>query len=120
MRLARELRRIIVKAFLKRAMCAYGVALLFFSHSAIGELRSVSSRDCVQVRYIAGVWMNPQGSRVAYVVKSPNLDQNQNDYQLYVRELDDETQGLGKLLITSTSITDVRWLGDGDRLTRLV
>ena len=109
-----------MKTLAKRAMYAYGIALFVTNLSAVSELRPVSSKDCVQVRYIAGAWMNPQGSRVAYVVKTPNLDQNQNDYQLYVRELDDETQGLGKLLITSTSITDVRWLGDGDRLTMLV
>jgi len=109
-----------VKPFVKRALCAYGAALLFLSLSAIGQLRSVSSRDCVQVRYIAGVWMNPQGSGVAYVVKSPNLEQNRNDYQLYVRELDDKKPGLGKLLVSSTGITNVRWLGDGGHLTMLV
>lgn len=101
-------------------MCAFGIALFLLNLSAVGELRPVSAKDCVQVRYIAGAWMNPQGSRVVYLVKSPNLEQNHNDYQLYLRELGDKNQGLGKLLIASTSITDVRWLGDGNHLTMLM
>jgi dipeptidyl aminopeptidase/acylaminoacyl peptidase len=64
--------------------------------------------------------MNAQGTRVAYLVKSPDLARNINEYRLYVRSLHDTSTNLGKLLITGTDISAVQWLGDGSHLVMLM
>ena len=96
------------------------LALLCTGALAQMGLSGVTPRDCVQVRYILGVWMNNQGTRVVYLVKSPNLEQNRNDYQLYVRDLQNTKVSLGKLLISGTDISAVTWLGDGSHLALLM
>jgi hypothetical protein len=57
------------------------------------------------------VRLSPDGSRVAYVVKAPNVFTNANDYQLYVRDV--TTVGprkQGRLLLQADRISGVRWL----------
>jgi dipeptidyl aminopeptidase/acylaminoacyl peptidase len=79
----------------------------------------VLPRDCVQIRYILGVWMNPQGTRVAYLVKSPDLIRNRNDYQLYVKDLQKPEVSSGKLLLSGPEISAITWFGDGSHLVLL-
>ena len=64
-------------------------AMLLICGKAQAELPGMTARDCVAVRYIDGVWMNRQGTRVAYLVRSPNIDQNRNDFQIYVKDIAD-------------------------------
>jgi dipeptidyl aminopeptidase/acylaminoacyl peptidase len=70
------------------------------------------------------MWMNPQGTRVAYLLKSPNLAQNYNDYQLYIKDVQDQSLNNGKLLLSGEGISsgpsDVTWLGDGSHLVLLM
>ncbi|HUD55255.1 MAG TPA: prolyl oligopeptidase family serine peptidase [Terracidiphilus sp.] len=96
-----------------------------FPHCWVGfyaqtKTPGISTRDCVQVRYIVGVWMSPQGTRVAYLVKSPNLAQNRNDYQIYVRDILDRKTGPGQLVFAGADISGIRWLGDGEHLSMLI
>ena len=94
--------------------------LIHRERPCLGETHGVTARDCVQVRYIKGLWMNHQGSKVAYLVKTPNLEQNRNDDQLYVKDLASETTNSGTLLTTGAGISDVTWSGDGRFLAMLI
>jgi len=83
-----------------------------------GKMREVTSLDCVQVRYIEDVWMNPQGTAVAYLVKGPNFELNRNDYQLNVRDL--KRPGVDRLVLSGEGISDVTWLSHGSRMAMLI
>ena len=93
------------------------IAIWSLAAASVIESRSetpgVSARDCVQVRYIEDVWMNHQGTRVAYLVKSPNLVLNRNDYQLYVYDLAKGGSDSAKLVIAAPGISDgAGWVMD--------
>jgi dipeptidyl aminopeptidase/acylaminoacyl peptidase len=85
-----------------------------------GQRAGVSPSDCVGVKYICGLWMSWNGTQVAYLVQSPNIDQNRNDYQLYIREIEDKGLSPGKLLISGAEISDVRWLRDDGHIAMLI
>jgi dipeptidyl aminopeptidase/acylaminoacyl peptidase len=93
--------------------------LAFAGLVAHGEPRPVTVRDCVQVRYIDGVWLNAQGTRVAYLVKAPDLNGNSNRHLLYIKELADKSTSSGKLLLDGGELSSIRWLGDGDHLAMI-
>ncbi len=105
-----------------QTLSRFATVFLFvcFVRSAESELSGVTARDCVQVRYIEGTWLNAQGTQVAYLVKSPDLDQNRNDYQLYIKDLQDKSTNLGRLLVTATDISAISWWGDGSHLAMLM
>ena len=84
---------------------------------AFGE--GVNARDCVMTRYISGVWMSPEGGRVAYLVKTPDLERNTNNYELYARAVDGSS-ARSTPLISGVGITDIKWLADGRHLSMLV
>jgi dipeptidyl aminopeptidase/acylaminoacyl peptidase len=86
----------------------------------LGETPSVTVRDCVQVRYIDGVWVNRQGTRVAYVVRTPNIARNNNDDQVYVRDIGAVEKVPGRPVITGGGISNVAWLADGSSLAMLM
>jgi hypothetical protein len=81
-----------------------------------GEMRGVTVRDCVQVRYIAGVWVNRQGTKVAYIVKTPDIARNLNEYQIYVNDIGMMEQAPGRLVLAGEDISGVVWLSDGSSL----
>jgi dipeptidyl aminopeptidase/acylaminoacyl peptidase len=64
--------------------------------------------------------MNWGGTQVAYLLKSPNVDQNRNDYQLYVREIGDKSLSAGKLLVTGAEISNLTWLRDDSGVAMLM
>jgi len=90
-----------------------------------GQLEPITPRDCVTVRRIpddrlsSPIQINPQHTRVAYLVNSPNLTTNQNDVQLYVRDLKGGTEGENVPVSTGTEMHDLHWLGDGTHLSVL-
>lgn len=94
--------------------------MLLICGKAQAELPGMTARDCVAVRYIDGVWMNRQGTRVAYLVRSPNINQNRNDFQIYVKDIADGGVGQGVLLYAGEGISDIAWLGDGTSLSMLL
>jgi dipeptidyl aminopeptidase/acylaminoacyl peptidase len=79
-----------------------------------GQSDAISPNDCVNVRYITGVWMGGEGKQIAYLVKSSDISRNDNVYQLYIRDVDDLTRFSGRLIASEVNISDVQWL-DGDR-----
>jgi dipeptidyl aminopeptidase/acylaminoacyl peptidase len=97
-----------------RAMLLMFYLLLSVSTAGWGQSNAVSPADCVNVRYIAGVWMGDQGKQIAYLVKTPDITKNENLYQLYIRDADDLRRLAGRLIASEVDISDVQWL-DGDR-----
>jgi dipeptidyl aminopeptidase/acylaminoacyl peptidase len=96
------------------------VILILSSSNLLGLVAGVTPQDCVAVKYINGVWMNWGGTELAYVVKTPNIGQNRNEYQLYVREIGDKSLAPGKLLIAGSEISNVKWLRDDRLVTMLI
>jgi len=92
------------------------VLILVQGLSNIGsaQTRPVSPADCVKVKYITGLWLSATGTRVAYLVKAPNIEHNRNDYQLYVKNIADASASPGRLLVQGVDISDVQWF-DSDR-----
>jgi dipeptidyl aminopeptidase/acylaminoacyl peptidase len=86
--------------------------------------RAVQPSDCVNVHYLkddtphASIQFNRQGTRFAFLVKSPNLRTNSNDILLYVR-----TTSVGPTdslpLLIGEGISSLQWLADGRHLTFL-
>jgi len=58
------------------------------------------------------VQLSPDGSRVAYVVKNPNVVTNRNDYKLYIRDLNQiERRDNGRIILQADQISEIKWLG---------
>jgi dipeptidyl aminopeptidase/acylaminoacyl peptidase len=88
---------------------------LFWSgvHGA-SQLRPLTIEDCVRTRRIVDgeVKISPEGSSVAYLVKSPDIVANRNNYQLFIRDLRNvETRNEGRLVLQGDRISGVRWIG---------
>ena len=99
---------------------------VFYKGVLAQNRRAIVPRDCVTVRYLfsdnsgqPSIRLNPKASRVAYLVKSPNLSLNRNDIQLYVRDLSAKTGGEPKLLLSSPVVSGLQWLEDGKRIVVL-
>jgi dipeptidyl aminopeptidase/acylaminoacyl peptidase len=104
-----------------------GVLGMFYccgSHAAVK--RPVTPSDCVNVRYLlsnnageSSLQLNPQATRVAYLVKSPNIALNQNDIQLYVKDISPSSSIAPRLLLTGVEVSQLVWLEDGRHVTVL-
>ncbi|WP_035351583.1 prolyl oligopeptidase family serine peptidase [Edaphobacter aggregans] len=88
--------------------------------------RAVTIQDCVTVQYLLrdslrpSLQMNPQGDRVAYLVKSPNLRTNHNDIELYVGSLGATGTPQVKLVLTNEDAASLQWEGDGRHVVLLM
>jgi dipeptidyl aminopeptidase/acylaminoacyl peptidase len=88
--------------------------------------RPIVPADCVTVQYVVddsyhhAVQISPSGTQVAYLVKSPNLSTNQNDIRLYIKQLSTESDDPGRLLVTESKISQLRWLDDGRHIVALL
>jgi dipeptidyl aminopeptidase/acylaminoacyl peptidase len=88
--------------------------------------RAIEPSDCVTVRRLlrdnsqrVPIQINPQGTRVAYLVRSPNLDTNEIDSQVYVKELNGNSSIPGTLALASDQLSSIQWMRDGSHLTLL-
>jgi len=87
--------------------------------------RAITPEDCVTVRYLnddaiySALQINLQGTRLAYVVKNPNLQSNSNDIQLFVKDLTDAPDSAARLVFTSDVISQIHWLKDGVHILAL-
>lgn len=104
------------------ALCILKVASL-----SAQQKRAIVPSDCVTVKSLLignasvrnPIQMNPQGTQVAYLVKTPNLSSNTLDIALYVKNLtSDKTSGSPHLLLEG-DVSELQWLGDGRHLTVL-
>jgi dipeptidyl aminopeptidase/acylaminoacyl peptidase len=101
---------------LKYALLLFVVCLSGSVRWAQAQTAAVSPADCVNVKYITGLWMSTGGRRVAYLVKAPNLGANTNEFRLYSRDIADNSISDGKLLIAGIDISNVQWLGNDNRI----
>jgi dipeptidyl aminopeptidase/acylaminoacyl peptidase len=82
---------------------------------------SVDPATCIRVKYFASdsIRISPDGKRVAYLVKSANLDSNENDYALYVEDLSKHGLVANAPLITTLDAAQLTWIGDGRQIALL-
>lgn len=91
------------------------------------QKRPIRARDCSTVRdlqydestFRSTIKISPDGSRVIYLVKSPNLQTNEKEIELYVRKMPADPRNSGKPILVG-DISAVRWRPDGRYLTALV
>jgi dipeptidyl aminopeptidase/acylaminoacyl peptidase len=87
--------------------------------------RPVTPLDCVRTRYllnedgVTAIKINSPGSRVAYLVKSPNLGTNDNDVALYVASLQSGSPIPIKLVAESPQLSHLTWLEDGKHIAAM-
>src|ERR1700733_14872688 len=85
----------------------------------------VQPSDCVNVRYLSTdffhrpIQINPQGTRFAYLVKSPNIATDHNDVQIYTRHVGPPQEAEQKPILVGQNISEIRWLSDGIHLALL-
>jgi dipeptidyl aminopeptidase/acylaminoacyl peptidase len=89
--------------------------------------RAIVASDCVTVRYLLRddslrreMQISPQGTRVAYLVQTPNLEENRNDVQLYVKALDAGQRRPEQLVLTASALSQLQWLEDGKHVAVLM
>jgi dipeptidyl aminopeptidase/acylaminoacyl peptidase len=103
-----------VTAFARKLVSQLVLAAVFADQvPAVEQERPLLTEDCVRTRRIVEgeVHLSPDGVLVAYVVKSPDLIQNRNNYQLYTRDLRQlEHRENGRLLLTADKISGLAWL----------
>lgn len=83
--------------------------------------RPVSVNDCVSLRHIQKdslrptILVSPNGSKVAYLLRVPNIGQNRNDIELHVRGLAG-SKAKDRLLISDPGLSSLRWMPDNIHL----
>lgn len=88
--------------------------------------RAITAEDCVNVRYLnpddltGAIRMNSQGTSVAYVVKAPNVAENRNDDQLFLKDLSEGASAQPRLLASAAAVTNIQWLRDGRHFSVLL
>jgi dipeptidyl aminopeptidase/acylaminoacyl peptidase len=89
--------------------------------------RAIVASDCVTVRYLLHddslrreMQINSQGTLVAYLVQIPNLDENRNDVQLYVKALDSDRSRPEQLVLSANGLSQLQWLEDGRHVAVLM
>jgi dipeptidyl aminopeptidase/acylaminoacyl peptidase len=91
------------------------------------EKRAITASDCVGVRdlqfdessFRSTIKISPDGSRVIYPLRSPNLANNKNETELYVRTLVSDENDSNKPILVG-EITATRWLADNRHLSALI
>ena len=98
----------------RKRTLSFVLALVLGGRCGAGQMRPITAEDCVSTRRVIDqeVRLSPDGSRLAYVVKGPNVSTNANDHQLYIRDVaTTDIRAEGRLLVQSDRISGVRWLG---------
>ncbi len=89
------------------------------------QKRPIQPADCVTTRFISddyyhgAIQMNLQGTRVAYLVRSPNLATNRNDIDLYTQDID-MAPATRKPILVGWPISQLQWRRDGIHIDALV
>ena len=85
-----------------------------------GQNHAATACDCVNVKYVTGgdiygpLVISPDGEHVAYEVKSPDVDNNRNIFELYVKDLRRGTKdNNGELIARGENFTGLRWMKNG-------
>jgi dipeptidyl aminopeptidase/acylaminoacyl peptidase len=86
------------------------------------QKRPITIEDCIKTHRISPeeVQISPDGTRVAFVVKTASISENSNKFQIYVRDLDLNHRDNGLLLFESgDAIKGLKWLKGNNRLALL-
>lgn len=91
----------------------------------------VTATDCVQVRYPwmdldgiidyyhSPVQFNPAHTEIAYFVKSPNIERNENVITLRVKAVTDSWQTPARTILTGSGMAHLTWLADNRSIVTL-
>lgn len=112
---------------MKSNHCLWNIACIM-TGLAVGAAaqgkRSIVPSDCVTVHYLkddyphSPIQFNPQGTLFSYLLKSPNLQTNENDISLYVRPLLGISRTTGPAF-NAPGISSMQWLADGRHIVFL-
>ena len=105
-----------------RIISALTLITLVTSQVGAAQSRPITVEDCVRTRRIVDqeVHISPDGSKVAYVVKAPDIVTNRNIYQLYVRDLKSlGGRENGHLFLHADRISGTAWLGSDRIIARV-
>lgn len=90
---------------------------------AASEKKAATVEGCVSVRRMVAdeVRLSPDGTTVAYLVRSPNVIDNQTSYQIWVRTVSDTLRTDNGILVFSSTeeLSGLRWLAQGKRVALL-
>lgn len=97
---------------------------------SVAATRPVTAEDCVGVKYpfyfdnhnngdYGTIKISPSGDKVAYLVLTPNLSRNFNEYELYVKDLSDTSRRNGRLIASGLSISHIEWTNQGQSIAML-
>jgi dipeptidyl aminopeptidase/acylaminoacyl peptidase len=107
-------------------ICLIG-CVIFLPVSGSGQDKQrILPSDCVTVRYVVdddyhhAILINPQGTDEAYLLKSPDLENNRNNIELYVKPIANNSSRQGRLVLSSTKISELQWLNDGRHIVALM
>jgi dipeptidyl aminopeptidase/acylaminoacyl peptidase len=113
----------------KRMIITVLQSLLAASNLSGQGKQPITPRDCVTVRHIfpldmTASWrwpikMSPDGHSAAYLAESPNLQTNENDVELYIRQIPGDTSVPSHLVLTG-DMTDFAWSSDGRAVVALI
>lgn len=108
-------------------VCVYLFVLIFALQVRAEGKKPITAQSCVEVRYLleddslrGPIRINEQGTRVAYLVKSPEIATNENNIDLYVASVGGDTPFKPRLLLHRTGISQIHWLMDGKHIVFLV
>ena len=90
------------------------------------QARPVTASDCVNVKYVTGgdirgpIAISPDGERVAYEVKVPDIEEDKNTFELYVKDLrEGKENGNGELIARGENFSNLQWTKNGRDLLML-
>jgi hypothetical protein len=85
--------------------------------------RLISAADCVRTKrvYRGQVELSPNGREVAYIIKAPSIDENKNEFEVYLRAISvPGGRSNGRLIYKSDVALDgLKWIRNPARLILL-
>jgi len=117
------------KAYIERFLCLSLMLILLPCSDALASGRLVTPGDCVRIKYLVqdglnavygSIKLNPQGTKLLYLVKSPDISTNTNTILVYVREVNSTLSDNGKVITSGQDVSEPHWLEDGTHFTALV
>jgi len=94
---------------------------LHIQSRGLAEQRGVTPGDCVGIRYFAeeglagtygSISLSEDGSYVAYIVRSPNLNENRDEHELFIHPTSATRPSDGKVLLSADDMSHIEWFGN--------